>query len=358
MAIPSAVITLSNHVLTGANITSTVTFTFSEAVSGFLIDDVVAPNVIFGALSTTDNIVFTATMTANLVVNDNLNTVTITAGSYLSVSTSEAGLGATSSNYTVNTSPYPTITLSNYNLTTTTNAIVTFVFSEAVSGFSAADVSTPNVSLGTITTTDNIVFRATIVANTGILDNTNSITVAAGTYTSISIGALGVSGVSENYTVSTTSVAIPIAAVTEGTASVSGSGAFDEIMKAIVAHLTVEYTARRITSEAYPQVYLGAMQTALTQAVMFVLQKPMVERQADTEVAKKALVERQTKGFDDDAKQKLLKQALDSWSVAYSVAKDANSIPDTIKVNPIDSIMKNAMDSLSIIKTSNPLGEA
>lgn len=86
--------------------------------------------------------------------------------------------------------------------------------------------------------------------------------------------------------------------------------------------------------------------------------RKFIVAQTATEGSKKLLVERQTKGFDDDAKQKLLKQSLDSWSVAYSVAQDANAVPDTIKVNPIDSIMKNAMDSLSISTTINPLGQA
>lgn len=157
---------------------------------------------------------------------------------------------------------------------------------------------------------------------------------------------------------------MPITALTSGATSVTGTGVFDEMMKAIVAQLTVEYKAKRINSDKYPEVYLGAMQTALTQAVLFTLQKPMVERQAATEESKKLLVERQTKGFDDDAKQKLMKQALDSWSVAYSVAKDANSIPDSIKVDTIDTITKSAMVGLDIIAPNattvptNPLGIA
>ena len=152
---------------------------------------------------------------------------------------------------------------------------------------------------------------------------------------------------------------IPITTLTEGSSSVTGTGVFDEMMKAVVAHLKVEYDARRITSDQYPQIYLGAMQTALTQAVLYTMQKPMVERQAATEEAKRLLVVRQTKGFDDDALQKLMKQALDSWSVAYSVAKDANSIPDSIKVDVIDNITKTAMAGLGMNMplTSNPLGQ-
>lgn len=138
---------------------------------------------------------------------------------------------------------------------------------------------------------------------------------------------------------------------------VQGTGVFDKLMESINAHLALQFLENRIKGPDYATVYLGAIQTALTQAIAFVLQKPLVERQAVSEEAKTALIIRQTKGFDDDAKQKLLKQALDSWSVAYSVAQDENGIPDTIKVNPIDSIMKNAMDSLNITKTTNPLGE-
>ena len=254
--------------------------------------------------------------------------------------------------------PSATITLSNYVLTTSTNSTVIITFSEAVSGFTTADLTTPNATLGTMSTVDNITFTVVMTAASNVLDNSNAVVLTAGSYTSVSTSEAGTGTTSANYTVNTVTTTIDVNAVTEGDTSVSGAGAFDEFMKAITAHLTVEYEANRITSDKYPDVYLGAMQTALTQAVMFVLQAPLVEKQTDSEQAKKALIERQTKGFDDDAKQKLLKQALDSWSVAYSVAKDANSIPDAIKVNPIDSIMKNAMDSLAIVKSNNPLAEA
>jgi len=251
--------------------------------------------------------------------------------------------------------PSATIILSTYTVSTGNNAIVTFTFSEAVSGFTLGDISAPNGTLSALVTLDNIIFTSTFTPTSNILDNTNVITIAAGSYVSVSTSEAGLVATSSNYTVNTFSTVIPITTLTEAT--VNGAGVFDQMMKAVNAHVQAEWAAKRITSDAYPQVYLGALQTALTQAVLFTLQRPTIEKQTDSEIAKKALVERQTKGFDDDAKQKLLKQALDSWSVAYSVAKDANSIPDAIKVNPIDSIMKNAMDSLAIVKTSNPLAE-
>lgn len=251
--------------------------------------------------------------------------------------------------------PSATIILSTYTVSTGNNALVTFTFSEAVSGFALGDISAPNGTLSALVTLDNTIFTSTFTPTVNILDNTNVITIAAGSYISVSTSEAGLVATSSNYTVNTVSTTVPITTLTE--AVVDGDGVFDQMMKAVNAHVHAEWTAKRITSENYPQVYLGALQTALTQAVLFTLQRPTIEKQTDSEIAKKGLIERQTKGFDDDAKQKLLKQALDSWSVAYSVAKDANSIPDAIKVNPIDSIMKNAMDSLAIVKTSNPLAE-
>ena len=139
---------------------------------------------------------------------------------------------------------------------------------------------------------------------------------------------------------------------------VTGSGIFDKIMETVNTHIEAQYDSGRVTGSDYATVYLGSIQAVIAESVRILLNQNVAEQQATTEAAKVALVERQTAGFDDDAKQKALKQLLDSWSVAYSVAQDANSIPDTIKVNVIDSITKDIMDSLSIVKTTDPLGEA
>ena len=156
-----------------------------------------------------------------------------------------------------------------------------------------------------------------------------------------------------------------IATDAEGKAYWTGTGYFDVIMSAVNGNIKCEYESGRIVGVQYAEVYLRALQGALQTALGLLLQEKEAETKADINIEQKellkrqqALVERQTRGFDDDAKQKLLKQALDSWSVAYSVAQDANSIPDSIKVNVIDSIMKNAYTSLGITKTNDPIGEA
>lgn len=137
-----------------------------------------------------------------------------------------------------------------------------------------------------------------------------------------------------------------------------GTGVFDRIIGAVNSNILVQYDGGRIKDADYAQVYLGSLQSSISAAIQFLLQEKTAEAQAALTTKQQALVERQTQGFDDDAKQKLLKQALDSWSVAYSVAQDANSIPDSIKVNVIDSIMKNAYTALGVVKTNDPIGEA
>ena len=194
-----------------------------------------------------------------------------------------------------------------------------------------------------------------------------------------------------------------------------GSGIFDKIVESVNSNIKLEYDNGRIVGQDYAATYLGGLQSALQTAVQLLLQKDLTKAQIAAAISQtaltdaqeaelllngvkdrlakdeeidllqtqdnemtlngvskrgieaeqkilltkqQALTERQAQGFDDDAKQKLLKQALDSWSVAYSVAKDANSIPDSIKVNTIDSIMEDAYESLGITVTNDPIGEA
>lgn len=152
---------------------------------------------------------------------------------------------------------------------------------------------------------------------------------------------------------------------TDGNHVVVGDGVFDKLMETVVKHLRAEYTDGRLKGSDYANVYVSGLQAVLAQSVEYLQgginltdKLSTSEEQRKLLQAQQALVARQTKGFDDDAKQKLLKQSLDSWSVAYSVAQDANSIPDSIKVNVIDSIMKNAYTNLGIAVTNDPIGEA
>lgn len=135
-----------------------------------------------------------------------------------------------------------------------------------------------------------------------------------------------------------------------GQKTLADGGRAGDLLQLVLIHLQHVRDENQITDGLLGEIYASTIASAINSAINF-------ELQSYTADAQEALIVRQTKGFDDDAKQKLLKQLLDSWSVAYSVAKDANSIPDTIKVNPIDSVTKNAMDNLGITVTNDPIGE-
>ena len=139
--------------------------------------------------------------------------------------------------------------------------------------------------------------------------------------------------------------------------TIAKGGYVGDLLTLARAHITDAVDKNQLTQAEAGQVYTAMIPAAFQNGIGFAMQADTAIEKVKLTTAQTALAIRQAKGFDDDAKQKLLKQALDSWSVAYSVAQDANSIPDSIKVNPIDSIMKNAMDNLDIIVTNDPIGE-
>lgn len=184
----------------------------------------------------------------------------------------------------------------------------------------------------------------------------------------------------------------------------TGTGIFDKLIMAVNGNIKVQFDNGHINTTDYANVYLGALQVAIQSSMDFLLKEKLTEEQitasqADTAmkqsrntadiglIAKQELmvvaqtiteasnntvkinqaalltkqgllVERQKAGFDDDAKGKLLKQVMDSWAVGFSVSQTDISVPDSIKVNVLDSITSNIMTGLNITKTSDPLGES
>ena len=72
---------------------------------------------------------------------------------------------------------------------------------------------------------------------------------------------------------------------------VIGTGIFDTLMETITRHIDVQYRNNKITGNEYATVYLGLVQTALSQAVDFAKSKDLIEAQitkaaADAEAAK------------------------------------------------------------------------
>ncbi|MFV5345886.1 Ig-like domain-containing protein, partial [Acinetobacter oleivorans] len=185
---PTLAITTDDLAL-AAGETANITFTFSEAVAGFDATDITLVGGTLGALTTTDNITWTAVFTPDgtgtapsITVAD--NTYTDLAGN---LGTGDVLDGT--DGFVVDIVP-PTLAISADDLALAAGetANITFTFSEAVAGFDATDITLVGGTLGALTTTDNITWTAVFTPDgTGTAP---SITVADNTYTDLA-GNLG-----------------------------------------------------------------------------------------------------------------------------------------------------------------------
>lgn len=62
-----------------------------------------------------------------------------------------------------------------------------------------------------------------------------------------------------------------------------GTGVFDQLMMAISGNVQVQYDAGRIKGQDYATVYMNSMQTAISEAMKFVLNKKVVEKQVEAQ---------------------------------------------------------------------------
>ncbi|MBW1250171.1 DUF4347 domain-containing protein [Pseudomonas tolaasii] len=176
---PTATIVVADSNLTAGE-TSLVTVTFSEAISGFTNADLIIANGTLTAVSSSDGgITWTATFTPNVGVNDATNLITL-ANTGIADLAGNAGSGTTNSNnYTIDTVvPTATIIVADTSLKIGENSLVTITFSEAVTGFTNADLTIANGTLSAVSSSDGgITWTATFTPTTSITDATNLITL-------------------------------------------------------------------------------------------------------------------------------------------------------------------------------------
>jgi hypothetical protein len=202
---PTATVTLADTALTAGEST-TVTFVFTEAVTGFTLADVTVANGSLTALSTGDGgVTWTATFTPQAGVSDVTNVITLALAGVADLA-GNAGTGtATSANYTVSTArPTATITSSDLALLAGESAQITIVFSESVSGFDNADLTVEGGTLSTVTSSDGgVTWVATLTPTANTSDSTNVITLDLTTVANAAGNAGVGTAVSANYTVQT-----------------------------------------------------------------------------------------------------------------------------------------------------------
>ena len=176
---PTATIAVADTALKAGE-TSLVTITFADAVTDFTNADLaVANGTLSTATSSDGGITWTATLTPSTDTTDATNLITLDNTGVADLA-GNAGVGTTdSSNYAIDTRrPTATIALADTALKAGKSTLVTITFSEAVTGFTNADLTVANGTLSTATSSDGgITWTATLTPSARTRDTTNVITL-------------------------------------------------------------------------------------------------------------------------------------------------------------------------------------
>ena len=97
-----------------------------------------------------------------------------------------------------------------------------------------------------------------------------------------------------------------------------GTGVFDIIMKAANENIKIQNQTSRITGAEYAEVYLGTMQTAISESMKYILQKDGLTKDEELKQANIDLLNRQKEGFDDNKYQKLFEAQMNAWALMFS----------------------------------------
>jgi hypothetical protein len=203
----ASAITVSDNALKIGE-SATVSFIFNEAITGFTIADITSPNGVLSNLSTSDSgITWSATLTPNASTTSTSNVLTLDNTGVTDLAGNTGAGTATSPSYAVDT-VRPTLasamTISDAALKIGDTAVVGFVFSEAVTNFTSADVTTENATLSNPVSSDGgITWTANLTALASITDSLNNLTLNLATINDLA-GNAGVGGAtSGNYSIDT-----------------------------------------------------------------------------------------------------------------------------------------------------------
>jgi hypothetical protein len=162
---------------------ATISFTFSEAPSGFTLGDLIASGgVLSGFTATANPLVYTVVLTPTPGFN---GSASVTLGNNLYTDTAgNNGSGGSAPAISVDTlAPTLSITSSASALKVGETATVTFTFSDAPSNFALGSISTSNGALSGLTATSNpLVYTATFTPGAGIASANAVISVAGSVY--------------------------------------------------------------------------------------------------------------------------------------------------------------------------------
>ncbi|MBV7537633.1 DUF4214 domain-containing protein [Duganella sp. sic0402] len=202
--VPTATIAIDDTALKIGD-SARVTVTFSEAVEDFSRSSLSVMGGVAGSFSSSDKITWTGSLTPinGLVNADNFIMLDMSS---IHDASGNAGSGTVKSDsYAVDTvRPTVRITLDHQTLKAGDTAVVTFAFSEAVTGFDASDLTVPNGVLSNLVSSDgNRTFTATYTPDI-VNAATNAITLAGTSVTDAAGNASSGTVISsDNFVIST-----------------------------------------------------------------------------------------------------------------------------------------------------------
>ncbi|TAN49597.1 MAG: hypothetical protein EPN21_11190 [Methylococcaceae bacterium] len=160
--------------------TSLVSFTFSEAVTGFANADLTISNgTLSPVVSNNGGLRWTATYTPTANLNDANNFISLDKTGVTDVA-GNAGFGVSKSNvYAIDTlRPTVNIVVADISLKAGDTSLVTFIFNEPVTGFGNADLTLSNGRLSPVTSSDGgKIWTATLTPAADMPDTSNVITL-------------------------------------------------------------------------------------------------------------------------------------------------------------------------------------
>ena len=187
--------------------TALITFTFSEVPTGFTVDDVTAPHGVLSDFTVTANTsIYTAVFTPAATTTAPTNAITVGTG-WTDPEGRAPAASTNSGNYAVDTVA-PTISsvvVADSSLIVGETSLVTITFSEPVTSFTNADITTiENGGLSAVSSSDGgVTWTATFTPTPAIEDATNKITVNATGVTDIAGNAGAGTTDSNNYAIDT-----------------------------------------------------------------------------------------------------------------------------------------------------------
>ena len=109
----------------------------------------------------------------------------------------------------------------------------------------------------------------------------------------------------------------------------NGTGVFDVIMKAANENIKIQNQTSRITGAEYAEVYLGTMQSAISEAMKFILNRPGIEKGLEAQDVSIAISEVQlAENTEKWAIQRGILQNQKEMSDIDVAYKEANALKD------------------------------